>query len=62
MIWGSSQLIPFPKEVGIKRFIAKKACCKEKAKNIAGQSFVNTSERLKYQSVHSHTHTHKNAL
>lgn len=57
MIWGSSQLIQFPKEAGIKRFIAKKACCKEKAKNIAGQSFVNASERPKHQSVQSQAHT-----
>lgn len=59
MIWGSSQLIQFLKQAGIKRFIAKKACCKEKAKNIAGQSFVNTSERLKHQSVQSHAHNKK---
>lgn len=62
MILGSSQLIQYPKEAGIKRFIAKKAWCKEKAKNIDGQSFVNTSERLNHQSVQSHAHTHKNGL
>lgn len=54
MIQEVLSFIQFPKDAKIKRFAARKACCKEKAKNVPGQPFANTSERVKSQSIQSH--------
>lgn len=53
MIWEIFSLSSFQK-MQSKRFTARKARCREKAKHVAGQSFANTSERLKNQSIQSH--------
>lgn len=44
---GNSWLIQFPKGTEIDSFTARKACCREKVRNMAGHPFAKTSERFK---------------